>query len=183
MRTPFDVIHSVLPAQDFAEGYPIGNGRTGGMALCSTKNERIALNHDLLWRRSFTHQNHHTYKDIREIARLCREGKYLDAERLSGRTVPETPNAYYTNPYVPAGDLYINHLNGDSPTEYRRELDMDDGVVSVRYHTNNGADILRECFVSLRENVLVVHVTTTRASELNGEVCLSRLGDAECEVT
>lgn len=181
MRTKYDVIHSDQPAEDFAEGYPIGNGRIGGMVLGRAKLDRIALNHDLLWRRSFTHQDHHTGEDIQQIAQLCREGKFLEAEHLSRRTVPT--HAYYTNPYVPVGDLYIQHINCGAITDYRRELDMDTGVASVQYRCDTGTQVNRESFVSWSGGVLVTHICASQACTLNGEVSLSRLGDDECEVT
>lgn len=42
-----DIIWSNNPALEWADGYPIGNGRLGAMVLGGAKNERVALNHDL----------------------------------------------------------------------------------------------------------------------------------------
>lgn len=181
MNMNYHIIHSKKAAEDFAEGFPIGNGRLGGMVLCRPAIERIALNHDLLWRRSFTCQDHKTREDIDEIASLCKQGEYLKAELFSKRTVPY--NGYYTNPFAPVGDLYIHHVNCGEFSEYERSLNMETGVATVKYNSECKAEIVRESFASWKEGLLVTHITSSHCCMLNGEVSLSRLGDAECEVS
>ena len=54
------VIRSKNPAEDWAEGYPIGNGRLGGMILGDPLRERVGLNHDRLWRRYWRYHPRYT---------------------------------------------------------------------------------------------------------------------------
>ena len=53
-----DIIWANKPATEWAEGYPVGNGRLGGMVLGGVQHERISVNHDLLWRQFWSYQEH-----------------------------------------------------------------------------------------------------------------------------
>jgi alpha-L-fucosidase 2 len=171
------------PASEWAEGYPVGNGRLGGKVLGGVPHERISLNHDLLWRQFWSYQDHNTASDIRKIRELNLQGEWDKADDLMLQTIPSSGNAIYVNPYVPAGDLYINFRHANSPvTDYRRVLYMDRGIAEVQYHVDNVL-FRRETFSSWEHGVLVTHLTTDRAGMLTGEVSLSRLLDPECEVT
>ncbi|HTN08228.1 glycosyl hydrolase family 95 catalytic domain-containing protein [Agriterribacter sp.] len=178
-----NVIWSSSPAKEWSEGYPVGNGRLGGMVLGSPQNERIALNHDLLWRQFWTYQPRNTAEDIKQIRAYNLSGQWDKGDELALRKIPFTGNAIYINPYVPAGDLYINMKpNASSYENYSRVLDMERGIVEINYQTNN-ISYKRETYASWKYGVLVTHLTTDRAGTLSGAVSLSRLLDPECTVT
>lgn len=48
MNKSSHVLCSKKPAVDWAEGYPIGNGRLGAMIFGDPLRDRISLNHDRL---------------------------------------------------------------------------------------------------------------------------------------
>ena len=178
-----NVIWLDKPAPEWAEGYPIGNGRLGAMVLGGVQNERIALNHDLLWRQFWTYQEHKTASDLKKIRELTLKGEWDNAEELMVQTIPSSGNAIYVNPFVPAGDLYINMRHEKSPvTDYKRMLYMDRGIARVNYRVDNVL-FTREVFSSWKRGVVVTHLATDRAGTLSGEVSLSRLLDPECEVS
>jgi len=111
------------------------------------------------------------------------QGEWDKADDLMLQKIPASGNAIYVNPYVPAGDLYINFRHRNSPvTDYRRVLYMDRGIAEVQYRVDN-VQYKRETFSSWKHGVMVTHLTTDRAGMLTGEVSLSRLLDPECEVT
>ena len=177
------VIWSGKPASEWSEGYPVGNGRLGGMILGEVRNERISVNHDLLWRQFWSYQDHKTAGDIKKIRELTVQGEWDKAEALLQQKIPSSGNAIYLNPYVPAGDLYINFHHRNKPvTDYRRVLHMDKGIAEVSYTVDN-VQFRREVFSSWKRGVMATHLTTNRAGMLTGEVSLSRLLDPECEVT
>lgn len=178
-----DIIWSNKPATEWAEGYPVGNGRLGGMVLGGVQHERISVNHDLLWRQFWSYQEHKTAADIKKIRELNLKGEWDQAEELIHQKIPASGNAIYLNPYVPAGDLYLNFRHANKPiTDYKRVLHMDKGIVEVKYRVDNVL-FTREIFSSWKHGVMVTHLTTDRAGMLTGEVSLSRLLDPECEVT
>ena len=171
------------PAPEWAEGYPVGNGRLGGMVLGGVPDERISVNHDLLWRQFWSYQDHKTASDIKKIRELNVQGKWDEADDLMLKKIPSSGNAIYVNPYVPAGDLYINLRHSNSPvTDYRRVLYMDRGIAEVQYQIGD-VRFRRETFSSWKHGVIVTHLTTDVAGMLTGEVSLSRLLDPECEVS
>lgn len=47
---PNQVLWNDVPAPDWLSAFPVGNGRIGGMVFGRTSEERIALNHERLWR-------------------------------------------------------------------------------------------------------------------------------------
>ena len=178
-----NIIWSKKPASEWSEGYPVGNGRLGGMVLGAVQRERISLNHDLLWRKFWSFQEHKTASEIKKIRELTLQGEWDKAEELLQQKIPASGNAIYLNPYVPAGDLYINLRHGKKTvTDYKRVLNMDKGIVEVMYQVDN-VKFTREIFTSWKYGVMATHLTTNRAGMLTGEVSLSRLLDPECEVT
>ena len=48
-ETPPDVLWYDLPAANWNEALPLGNGKLGVMVFGNTSNERIQLNDDSLW--------------------------------------------------------------------------------------------------------------------------------------
>jgi alpha-L-fucosidase 2 len=176
------MIASTRPAEEWAEGYPIGNGRIGGMVLGHPLHERIALNHDLLWRRFWTYQDHQTAGRIDEIHRLCLAGQWDEAHEMALDRIPLSSYALYLNPFVPFCDLGIFPDHRDKPiSDYRREINLATGCVTITYRCD---EVLykRTAFVSWPAGLMVVHLSASIAGHLSGEICLSRLPDPDCTV-
>ena len=180
---PHSRIWSEAFASEWSEGYPVGNGRIGGMVLGVPHRQRIALNHDLLWRQYWTYQKHNTAEDIEKIRDHCLQNEWNEAEALATQKIAVTGKPIYVNPYVPAGDMYI-HMNnqGSKVSDYVRMLDMDKGIVEVSYNSG-GVKYKRETFCSWPEGIMVVRLSANKTAALTGEVSLSRLADPECRVT
>ena len=170
------------PASDWAEGFPLGNGRLGAMVAGRPMDERVSLNHDLLWRGSFTGPFSRTSRDREALLALCAEGRWDEADALLRQTLP-MGRGIYINPFVPLGDLYLTMRPGKGDvTDYVRTLDLTRGVAVVEY-TLDGARFRRESFCSHRYNLLVTRLTSSNPAWLCGEVSLSRQPDPECAVT
>lgn len=177
------LIWSRQPASEWAEGYPIGNGRFGAMVLGDPLRERVALNHDRLWRNFWSFQEHHTASDLPELRRLIAAGKWDDAHDLLITKIPVTGQALYLNPFVPACDLGIYPCHGkDEAAEYQRSLNLDEAIAEVAY-VAGGVRYRRECFTSWPAGVIVIRLSASQAGRVRGEVTLSRLLDPDCEVT
>lgn len=168
-------------APDWAEGYPVGNGRLGAMVINQGKNERLALNHDLLWRDYVHFRKSHTSRDIDELKRLCKEGLYTEAERLMLRTQPMTGHAAYINPFVPAADLYIT-TDGGKESGYSRRLELDEGRAIAEYNDDDLA-FHKETIASAADGVVLTSITSNRGAFISGRASLSRIADPECTLT
>lgn len=176
-------IWALAPASDWAESYPLGDGKIGAMVRGNTTDEVIHLNHGLLWRNYIkkTHE-YHTYKDMPQIRSLCLEKKWKEANELMLKTLP-TENSIYINPFIPAFDLYITLFkNNENVSNYKRTLDMENGIVTVKFEID-GIRYCRESFCSQELGAFVTRLTTSVPGTLSGEVSLSRMGDCECEDT
>ena len=49
------VVFATTPSEDWAESFPLGNGRIGAMVHGQPVSEMVSLNHDLLWRSYIKH--------------------------------------------------------------------------------------------------------------------------------
>ncbi len=171
------------PAADYKNGLPIGNGRLAAMILGYPGTERIALNHEWLWRgvnaNREPEQNSHLLAHVRE---LLLAGKYEEATKAGngafggggGVKAKEKPSR--VDPYQPAGDLMLA-FHHDETRDYYRELDLDNGVAMVGYHTENGA-VRREHLADAAGNRIMVCIEADFPLHL--DVSLSRTEDPEC---
>jgi len=177
------------PASEWKEGLPIGNGILGGMVMGGLPTERIALNHEWLWRangRYRTTPPKHQY--LEEIRDLFFQGRVLEAgnlanERLGGPggilTRGGIPNR--VDPYQPAGDLFLE-CGHNEVKDYRRELDLSTGIATVRYSTG-GSEYRRQIFAHADLPVICMRLSSSRESGLDLIARLSRIDDPDCRLT
>jgi len=160
------------------EGLPIGNGHIGAMVLGGTEIERLALNHENLWRgvtRDRTTEPRHQYlADIRKrlFARQWIEGAKLATKHLSG-------HARRVQPYQPVGDLWVRLPGHDKATDYRRSLNLATGIAEVTYKLG-GTTYRREAFASAEHGVVVLRLTADRPRSIFATLSLDRISDPEC---
>ena len=172
------------PATEYMAGLPIGNGVLAAMVLGSVPRERIALNHELLWRGQHREREvEEKAQFLPEIRRLLLEGKVLEGgelanEKLGGRGGKSgLPNR--VDPYQPLGDLWIEFPPGEV-TYYRRELDLDRALVTVEYKANQ-TRLRREVLAHAVYPVVAVHLTAPDGGAfVSGQVELTRIDDPEC---
>ncbi|HBQ64032.1 MAG TPA: alpha-L-fucosidase, partial [Clostridiales bacterium] len=162
------------PAKQWMEALPIGNGRLGGMVFGQVENERIQLNEDSLWYGGPSDLHHpDTKKHIPEIRQLLFEGKTKEAEFLASMAMTSAPK--YLKPYHPLCDLLIGFWDHPAAQaeEYRRELDMEKGVVRVSYKIN-GIRFTREIFASHTNQVMVLRFGCDQPEKLSMKATLYR---------
>jgi alpha-L-fucosidase 2 len=172
------------PAAEYMAGLPVGNGKLAAMVLGTVPRERIALNHEALWRGAHREREVvNPAQNLGEIRRLFFEGKVLEAGTLANETlggeggVSERPNR--VDPYVPLGDLWMEFPPGQV-SDYRRELDLDQALATVQYRAN-GTLLRREVLAHALFPVIAVHLTAPEGGAfVSGKVELSRIEDPDC---
>lgn len=142
----------------WTEALPIGNGRLGGMIFGGTGLDKIQLNEDSLWyggpqRGDNPDARHH----LPDIKKLIAEGRIGEAEHLARMALLSTPK--YFPPYQPLGELLLWTSGTRSASDYRRELDLETGMVGVRYKAG-GFRFERTYFCSAFDQVMVVRLET-----------------------
>ncbi|OKP86226.1 alpha-amylase [Paenibacillus helianthi] len=150
------------PAAVWEEALPLGNGHMGAMVFGGAAKERIQLNEDTLWA-GFPRDsnNYEAQRYLKKVRGLVSEGNYGGAEDLINTRML----GVNTQPYLPLGDLYLEHPGVENTEGYRRELDLDSGIATVSYRTDD-CTFTREAFISAPDGVCVVRV----ASEIKGKL-------------
>lgn len=160
------------PAASWSEALPVGNGRLGGMVYGNPLNEMIQLNEDSVWSgKPLDRHNPDALHKLPEIRRLLREGKVRQAEKLALYAMSGVPNSQRS--YQTAGELYINMDEKEEILDYRRELDLESGMVRVQYKTEGGS-YEREVLSSYPDGVMVVHLKAEGKQLLNFSCNLGR---------
>ena len=164
------------PAKCWSEALPVGNGTIGGMVFGGVWREQIQLNEDSVWGgREVERHNPDARKNLSKIRNLLKNGQIQDAERLARYALSGTP--YSQRGYQTAGDMFINMLYADDKAllrEYKRELDLTRGIVKTMYKMQDTM-YEREVFVSYPDNVMVIHLQTSKHGALHFDCTLERL--------
>jgi alpha-L-fucosidase 2 len=169
------------PAKDWNEALPVGNGRLAAMVFGQVNRERIQINEESLWSgQKINNNNPEALKRLPQIRRLLLGGKNMEAVRLAEESLLGTPPRVRS--YQSLGDLWLEFDAGQKVENYRRELDLRTGIASVSY-ASDGVQFRREVFVSAPDNIIVVHISSSRSASLNTKISLSREQDAVIEAT
>jgi alpha-L-fucosidase 2 len=160
------------PLDHWTEALPIGNGRLGAMVFGGTPRERIQLNEDTIWNgRPENRENPEAHVVFPEVRQLLLDGKVTEAEALAKTSFdaipPDLPN------YETLGDLLIDFLEPGELGKYRRQLDLDSGIVSIAY-SKGGIQYRREIFASAVDHVIVIHCSANRPNSISFTAQLSR---------
>jgi len=119
------------PGAKWTEALVLGNGRLGGMVWGGVEKERIQLNEDTLWSgEPRVLQRADTLAALPEIRKLLLEGKTKAAADL----VNQKMLGPWNQSYMPLGDLLVEFDAPGAPAgDYRRELDLRQGIARVTY--------------------------------------------------
>ena len=174
------------PAMDWLEGSPIGTGRLAAMVLGTFRRERIALNHECLWKGVNRHRDNEVSRDaLPEVRRLLLAGNYVAGTRAArdafGGVGGVSGRPQRVDPYQPAGDLYLEFLAGGPISDYHRELDLETASATVSYLTG-GRRFTRQYVAHLVEDLILVRLTH-EGEPFDCVAWLDRTYDADCELT
>ncbi|MVN23040.1 glycoside hydrolase family 95 protein [Mucilaginibacter arboris] len=153
------------PAKVWTEALPLGNGRLGAMVFGRVENELIQLNESTLWSGGpvKTNVNPNAYANLL----LAREALFKEENYTKASALTRKMQGVYSESFEPLGDLMINQdLKGATPTDYYRDLNIRDALATTRF-TVNGTVFTRQIFVSAPDQVIVIHLTTSKPGELN----------------
>lgn len=186
-RRPHSMLWYAQPAPEWKEGLPIGNGTLGGMVLGDPAADRVALNHEWLWRGEGRERDVDECSDrLEEIRRLFFEGRTLEAGELAneafggaGGVLAGEGRPNRVDPYQPAGDLWIRTEGGEA-TDYRRELDLDAARVTVRYR-RDGVTHRREYIAHAALPVMAIRLSA-EGGPVAVTLALARIDDPDCEI-
>lgn len=168
------------------EGLPIGTGRLAAMVLGTFRRERVALNHECLWKGVNRHRDNEVSRDaLPEVRRLLLAGNYVEGTRAArdafGGGGGGSGRPQRVDPYQPAGDLYLEFPTRGPIAGYRRELDLDTASATVSYLTG-GRRFARQYVAHLDEDLILVRLTH-EGEPFDCVAWLDRTYDADCELS
>jgi alpha-L-fucosidase 2 len=169
--TKVEATHNTLSyateAKRWLEAIPIGNGRIGGMVFGGIHQERIALTESTVWSvtRSASDINPGALQHLGQIRQLLFQEDYAQARQFCEQHLLSHPTSFGTN--LPLLDLSLTVVHPVAVTQYRRSLDLDEGIARVEYRTG-GQGFTRESFCSNPDGVLVLNL----AGRLPGRLSL-----------
>lgn len=166
--------YSKPATRDFFDALPVGNGRLGAMVHGYTDKELIRLNEESIWSGGPMDKIPETAKDNLELIReQILNGSLTEAgETWSQNFVPDYDDM---RRYQPAGELRIdfNDHEINSTSEYRRELDIANGISVVSYK-QSGITYKREAFGNYPHNVLGFRLSADEPGSLTFDIALTR---------
>lgn len=178
-RTPY-ILFFKHPAQVWTEALPIGNGCLGAMVFGATGREHIQLNHDGAWDGEIRDRNNPAAgAAVPEIRRLLFAGKVKEAEALAASDMLAIPRRLPL--YETLGDLWLDFGATDNITDYRRELDLQNGIAGVRYRVA-GVEYRREIFSSAPDQVIVARFEAGTKGALSFTVSMDRPASSQATV-
>ena len=159
-----------VPANNWNEALPIGNGFIGAMVFGDSQLERLQLNESTIWGGG---PNNNIDPDapvgVEEVRSLLNQKEYEKAQLVANKLLGPKGNSGM--PYQLAGNLYINFENHKNTTDYRRDLNIDDAIASVSY-VHDGVRYKREYFTSFTDNVLMVRLTADKPKMITANISL-----------
>ncbi len=161
-----------------SEALPIGNGRLGALVAGGLDHDRMPLCEDSVWSGGPFDYDNPAIRNVIPLARqMLFDGKIAEAQQfiqknytcLWGPEIAEHFGNFQTLGYL---DL---KFQGDRPPaqEYRRELDLARGVVSISYARGN-INFTRQTFASHPDQVVVVLLTADAPGQISVDVSLGR---------
>ncbi|MPY48815.1 glycoside hydrolase family 95 protein [Streptomyces acidicola] len=145
------------PASTWLEALPIGNGRLGAMVFGGTDSEQLQLNEDTVWAGGpYEPASPRALAALPEIRRLVFAGEWAAAQSLIDSDFLGIPKGELM--YQTVGNLRLAFAAEGEVHDYRRTLDLDSAVTSVRC-TLGGVTYRREVFASHPDQVIVMRLS------------------------
>lgn len=168
-------------AEEFNDGFPIGNGRIAAMALSSGANFKLNLNHEWLWS---TEGRFRTARKssgkLSEVRKVLLSGDYKSGTELANEYFSGEKGKGRLCSYLPAGDLDIT-VNTDKISEFIRKLDLERGFTETVFYDSRCGKINETAFISLENSLGVFSLTCENKSEIT--VSLTRKDDPNCRAS
>ncbi|NLJ75393.1 MAG: glycoside hydrolase family 95 protein [Firmicutes bacterium] len=161
------------PALRWEEALPIGNGRLGAMIFGAPCKEHLQLNEDTIWTgkpHDYSNKGAHRYLDT--IRELIKSGRQQEAEALAMEKFMSIPLGQKA--YQPFCDLHLDFpgLSCEEVASYRRELDLEQAISSVRFE-HQGVKYRREYLASHPHQAIFIHCDADQDGKISFDARLT----------
>ncbi len=174
------------PTDDWVEGLPLGNGISAAMLYGLPGKLICALNHVDFWRDNLGTIDRDYSSFVRESQQMmlrgdCEQANRNYAENMTMEVMPRNDRPFdsyngYTNSFQPLGDIVIELDGCDAASDYRRCLDLENGIATTTFRVSDNT-IRQECFIPAGEDVIVFKMSATRP--VSGKITFVRADQDE----
>jgi len=154
------------------EALPVGNGRLGAMIYGGIGLERIQLNEETIRDGGpVDRNNYRAVEYLPEVQRLIFEGRNDEAFAIVNNKMLGDPP--FAKDSETMGDMWMEFPGIETGENYIRELDLDSGIVTVRYDAK-GVEYTREVFASTPDQAIVINIRGNKKGAVSFELKLNR---------
>ena len=154
-----------LPAKEWEEALPVGNGRLGAMVFGKHGEERIQLNEETFWSGGpYSTVVKGGARVLPEIQKLIFTGKPLEAHKLFGRYLMGNPVEQMK--YQCIANLHLFFEDEAQVTNYKRWLDLETATTCVEYKAH-GVTYRRDILASAPDQVIMIRLTASKPGQVS----------------
>ena len=153
---------NLYPASGWNDSTPLGNGVLGASVYGCVYDERILINHEALYNWTCDVGYPDISYALKEVRSLMDQGKYKEANNYYTEEIKKSNFRSNKGKFFPAFDIHLIFDTDSAPADYKRELDLENGVCTVSY-TENGEKYTRTVFASQREKKVIVNLRSTKS--------------------
>jgi len=159
------------PATYFEESLVLGNGKMGASVFGGLNRDQIYLNDATLWSGEPVpdHINPEAHTFLPSVREALKGDHYALADSLNHKL-----QGRFSQSYAPLGTLFLDFNHQDEAKNYRRELDLETAISTVRYEIQ-GIKYKREYFISYPDQVMVIRISSSKKGALDFGIRLSSL--------
>lgn len=143
------------PATRWNDATPVGNGCLGGSVYGCVYDERILVNHESLFNWCQNAELPDISYALNQVRDLMDKKDYKKADSLYIDILKGLDYHPSGGKFYPAFDLRLIFENQDAFTNYKRQLDLENGVCSILYKEKE-KQFTREIFASQAEKAIFV---------------------------
>ena len=143
------------PASTWTEALTIGNGRLGAMVFGGVQREHLQLNEDTLWSGGpHCYDNPDAHGHLGAVRKALEQGEFVRTQETAQKMLGRPK---YQQAYLPLSDLFLDFPKEGKASEYRRALNVRDGVAEVTYRIDD-ARFTRRVFASCPDQAIVIRL-------------------------
>jgi alpha-L-fucosidase 2 len=168
------MVSDTVPAKNWMDAYPVGNGRLGAMPFGDFPDERILINDGTVWlgRSEVREPPAHAAQTVGKIRDALFKGDFKTSEDLlHGKLLAPRPDHM---DYQPIGYLHLYYGLTGKRTDFRRTLSLNDAVAVSEFTTEDGNQIHEEVISSHPADVIAIRVESRKGRKLSLAVGLDR---------
>lgn len=145
----------------FNDAIPIGNGRIGAMIYGNPYTEKLVLNNDSVWlgKKNRKRWAGNYYDVNKQIKDLIINKHIKEAEELA-KYLFSAPKGECI--YTTSGELLLHYKDIKTISNYKRSLDLDNGILNVSYLINENNEFNATYLASNPDDLIYINIKTSK---------------------